>query len=125
MDLQAHGSEPGPGDLPAEKPGGGRGPQAEAAAPGRRQEEAPAPAAGLRRPAVGEHAVSPRLDLLGGAGGSECLCEISQTSVSFLVVRETQADSPPDPETATSFLSVTSRSRCCWTGGSSTCARTS
>lgn len=39
--------------------------------------------------------------------------------------RETQADSPPDPETATSFLSVTSRSRCCWTGGSSTCARTS
>lgn len=86
MDLQAHGSEPGPGDLPAEKPGGGRGPQAEAAAPGRRQEEAPAPAAGLRRPAVGEHTVSPRLDLLGGAGGSECLCEISQTSVSFLVV---------------------------------------
>lgn len=53
MDLQAHRSEPRPGDLPAEEPGGGGGLQAEAAAPGRRQEEAPAPAAGLRRPAVG------------------------------------------------------------------------
>lgn len=73
MDLQAHGSEPGPGDLPTERPGGGRGLQAEAAASGRRQEEAPAPAAGLRRPAVGELTVSPRLDPLGGAGAAEGL----------------------------------------------------
>lgn len=76
MDLQAHGSELWPGDLPAEELGGGRGLQAEAAAPGRRQKEAPAPAAGLRHPAVGGLTESLRPDPLGGAGGSEGLCEI-------------------------------------------------
>lgn len=41
--------------------------------------------------------------------------------VSFCPVME----SPPDPSAASSFLSVTSWSRCCWVGRSLTCARTS
>lgn len=88
MDLQAHGSEPGSGDLPAEEPGGRRGLQAEAGAPGRGAEEAPAPTAGLRRPAVSGHTATLSLGPLGGAGGLEDLCEISRTAGapgSFLV----------------------------------------
>lgn len=69
MDLQAHGSEPGSGDLPVEDPGGRRGLQAETGAAGRGQEEASAEAAGLRGPAVSGHTATPSLHPLSGAEG--------------------------------------------------------